>query len=458
MGMPSILEKRLLCTAAEGGDEQTVAALLTGSVPVDARCGRGMSSTHNSRGYIAFGWTALMFACWEGHDAIARLLLSAGASPNRRARWVTPLVLAASHGHPALVRLLLEHGAHPLMRHPKGDIVSALVAAAWGGSLECVRLLLDAGEPPDAADIPIGSEKGVTALMAAITIGHVDMVRLLLSRGADPVLPESRGSCAVDTAIYHANPAVGNWSRQADREMILNILLATKPVLDLRQAAALGNAEVVQELLDAGVDVNDEDTYGDTALWRAVSNGRLEAAGLILERGGQLGRSNQTLLSLAAERGHARMAAYLLDQGWSDIETDGPVALDYAAMNSQADVVRLLLERGVNSNSCDGRPLKWGASRAHAEVLALLLSHGADPNVRDADEATPLIRAMHSYGSWADIAASVAVLLEYGADPILSDRDGRTPLDVAEEQGNEEAADLLRRELVHGTQTTNHQK
>ena len=62
------------------------------------------------------GRAALHYACWNGLEGAAHLLLRAGASaavrtPDRRA---TPLHLAAGMGHAGVVALLLAAGADPL--------------------------------------------------------------------------------------------------------------------------------------------------------------------------------------------------------------------------------------------------------------------------------------------------------------------------------------------------------
>lgn len=53
--------------------------------------------------------------------------------------------------------------------------------AAGAGHVEVVRVLLDAGSPPDQADV-----LGQTPLILAASAGAVDTVALLLSRGANP--------------------------------------------------------------------------------------------------------------------------------------------------------------------------------------------------------------------------------------------------------------------------------
>lgn len=62
------------------------------------------------------GWTALSYACYQGHYEIARQLLDSGAEVDPQesySSWDSPLSLAAGHGHFDLVRLLIAHGANP---------------------------------------------------------------------------------------------------------------------------------------------------------------------------------------------------------------------------------------------------------------------------------------------------------------------------------------------------------
>ena len=61
----------------------------------------------------ASGATALIATCVDGHEAVTRLLLVAGAVVDRKEDtngW-TALMMASRHGHEGAVRLLLEVGA-----------------------------------------------------------------------------------------------------------------------------------------------------------------------------------------------------------------------------------------------------------------------------------------------------------------------------------------------------------
>jgi ankyrin repeat protein len=135
------------------------------------------------------------------------LLLNRGANPNVRVKentlsrtiftmqWffepgATPFVRAAQSSDVALMKLLLAHGADPTLATDFGD--TALTASGGIGwvegvtyerspkeNLEAVRLLLDLGLDPNAAN-----KDGRTPLMAAAHKGRNDVIQLLVDRGA----------------------------------------------------------------------------------------------------------------------------------------------------------------------------------------------------------------------------------------------------------------------------------
>ena len=106
------------------------------------------------------------------------------------------------------------------------------------------------------------------------------------------------------------------------------------------------------------------------------------------------------------------------------------------------DVVKLLLEHDVDPNvkDNDGRTLVLrAAKRGNVDIVKLLLEHGANPNIQENKYGyTPLHYAVKNYR-----VGVARVLLDYGADPTIRDNEGRTPLDIGSDC--EEIIEELRR-------------
>ena len=107
-------------------------------------------------------------------------MLEAGANPNTvDDTGRTPLIMAAESSHEFKVELLLQHNANVNIPELSGGFSPLYVASLWG-SIETVKLLLDAG-----ADVDYQRHNGKTALHAAVEEGRKDCVVALLKAGAD---------------------------------------------------------------------------------------------------------------------------------------------------------------------------------------------------------------------------------------------------------------------------------
>ena len=158
-------------------------------------------------------------------------------------------------------------------------------------------------------------------------------------------------------------------------------LLAHGPELDIFEAAAVGRADRVEQVLDA-------------------DPGRISA--------------------------------------WTE---DGFTPLHLAAFFRRPETARLLVERGAlidvvaRNEQWQVTPLQSAAAAREEETAALLLERGADPNARQRGGFT----ALHAAAQHGD-APFVALLLAHGADPALAADDGRTAADFARDGGHPELA------------------
>lgn len=170
----------------------------------------------------------------EGTDAVARMLVAAGApvdgSPDDRE---TPLITAASYGDAGVARVLIEAGAH-----------------------------IDAAAAEDSGGVP-----GGTALLHAAVFGNTEVVDLLAAAGA-----------RVDGIVEAA--AVGDVEGRLTDETPVE-----ERVRALTMAAAHGRIAVIERLLTAGTDVDAIDAWGYSALRAAAEHGQRESVRVLLAAG-----------------------------------------------------------------------------------------------------------------------------------------------------------------------------
>ncbi len=180
---------------------------------------------------------------------------------------------------------------------PLSDEVSPLHVAARYGSVEAARLLLEAGVNPNVVD-----KQGNTPLM--LVAMHVEdeqvaeaMVLLLLQHGADPARRNYEGKSAAD---YRPMGVVGmllGWNgvlmTRADmRAQLINRLNLHTVTFgggawNLRQALLTEDLEGVQSWIDAGVDVNGVDEFGNAPLLLAVRTGNADMVRLLMRHGAE---------------------------------------------------------------------------------------------------------------------------------------------------------------------------
>lgn len=144
---------------------------------------------------------------------------------------------------------------------------------------------------------------------------------------------------------------------------------------------------------------------------------------------------------------------YVLEKGLVGIGQSGPAAMYFAAMAGKANIIRLLLSRGVPATFrglADWTPLMRAAAAGHSEVVEVLLSTYSDINAVDSRGRSALSLAVGN-GHY-DVAK---LLLECkGIDADQTDCNSTTPLIHAMEGGS---PDMLRLLFAHSDAQVNHQ-
>ncbi|GAB4354567.1 MAG: VIT domain-containing protein [Candidatus Abyssubacteria bacterium] len=120
----------------------------------------------------------------------------------------------------------------------------------------------------------------------------------------------------------------------------------------LHQVTEKGRTDALRNLIATGVDVNEKDKDGRTALMLAALQGHTKIARALLDNGADVNAQDDegyTALMHAAQAGHAAIVKMLLEKG-ADLNLkgkDGKTALVLALENGKTEVVRLLRSAGA---------------------------------------------------------------------------------------------------------------
>ena len=385
---------------------------------VDARDGSGRTPLH----------IAAYFFCTD--PSIAVSLIESGADVNARDHYGrTPLHEAAScsTNDPSIGGILIQSGAVVDSRDQHGD--TPLHNAAWRDrAAVMVRTLIDEG-----ADVRARNWRGRTPLHeAAAKARNPDVVTLLVKAGANVNAQTSRGRTPLNLARTPTMQAtlikVG-----ATRNKIKWLDNST-PL----HRAAQSNAEAVPALIEAGVDVNVRDPYGETPLHFAARNEDPLAAKALVEAGADT--------NARAERGEAPLhrtvspaLASVLIEGGADVNAwnyGGETPLHLAARWCRDPALAtLLLGAGADVHARDtvgATPIHYTAwSSRSVAVRAKLINAGADVQARDWYS-----RTLVHYAAANGDPAVVAQLLEMDLDVNGRDLEGNTPLHLAAKRDN----------------------
>jgi ankyrin repeat protein len=396
------------------------------------------------------GSTPLQWAVADENVAEVKRLLRAGAKVSIANNYgATPMGLAAQQGNTEIIKLLLEVGAD--VESPNADGMTALLAVARTGNVAAAELLLNAGANVDAKE----KFGGQTPLMWASARRHPAMMQLLISKGADVnarstdrnyqrhVTAEGRPK-----SLDSGGLSPLHYAARENCKACVEVLLKNGADIDLPDpdgvspllvAIMNANWDVAKQLIDAGADVRQWDLYGETPLFLAVElRNRLDGGrgsidplnktnGVaivkeLLDRGadpnaqlffkpanlrGATNHKGTTPLIRAANNGDAEMVKLLLERGadatlnMADRQTPIHAVISGRSPEPQAlELIRLLHKAGADVNSValvshheevrGGSALHFAVRKRQKEVIKLLASLGIDMNAVDQDGLTAL--------------------------------------------------------------------
>ncbi len=168
----------------------------------------------------------------------------------------------------------------------------------------------------------------------------------------------------------------------------LSAFLSAAGPAAVADAAMAGDKEGVRALLKKGLDVNEAQGDGTTALHWAAMKGDAELAQMLIYAGANVRATTRlgayTPLYLAAKGGHSGVVAALLAAGADAKVTtsNGTTPLMIAAAAGDTRTITSLVENGADINAMDTSkgetPLMFAAGFNRTEAVKLLLARGAD--------------------------------------------------------------------------------
>jgi ankyrin repeat protein len=382
-----------LSFAAERGNEEVVRLLLDREDVKPDSTGPGESE------YSDDGRSPLSWAAGAGHEHIVRILLARDDVnvDSFDCTGRTPLSWAVEGGHERVVQQLIRGGAEVDAAEPGQETALGQFAAV--GIEEAVKMLLRYG-----ADIEARDGLGCTAMDRALTLGHVSVVQLLLENGARLNVESDEGT-SLHRIVFNSNDKSIRWHMgQKEGGIQPNVtwryeklpgygctLEPTRRIeLSLEDGRTEwawtprgGHKEMIELLLQEGLEIDAKNVEGRTALLAAVIEGHELLVRLLLDKGADINTTDeygQTALHWAASNMNEPMLGIFLENG-ADVTAlcDGGSALHFAASNGQEKMVRMLLAKGAEVDAVDEYQMtasSLAAINGHLELAKLLDERG----------------------------------------------------------------------------------
>jgi hypothetical protein len=213
-------------------------------------------------------------------------------------------------------------------------------------------------------------------LKTTVTTGTLEEVEALLNAGADPNLMGDNGPIVFRPYIYGLKLVEQGGTRIVSQEIVKALLNAgadpkatdRNGITLLTYAAMYDHTDIVNTLIDKGVDQHDMDEALDSAVRRMSRN----------------------------------VLRLLLDAGANPnaINREGQTAFVSSIRHNDLEIIEALLNAGADINARDQDDktaliiaTEWG----YLDIVEALLNAGADINARDQDDKTALIIAIEDH-------------------------------------------------------------
>lgn len=258
------------------------------------------------------------------------------------------LMMASNMGNLDLVKLLIDNGSNPNFKNKLG--ATPLILACESNNhenIDVLKLLIDNG-----ADINSQDHVGDTGLMHASFYYKVFYVQYLINRGANVNIKNNIGDTALSFVAKNQIP-----EKNKDNGAI-----------------------ITSYLINNGADINNENNFGQMPLILSIESGNYKILRVLVENGANI--HNIKALITAVDHKNKKIVYYLLDKGINVNEKDenGNTALIVAVINNFFDMAGILIENNADvnlANMSEETPLKIAKKTQKNSIAEYLILNGA---------------------------------------------------------------------------------
>ena len=361
-------------------------------------------------------------------------------------------VIAAEAGRRDILEYLLQPESMKSEERSKLTINAGLVAALKHRHSETAIYLLDTLQP-DLNDFGEQRSPRFTPLIIAARTSNIEMSKILLQRGADPNYSDDN----LQTPLHNA-------AQVGCLEIVKFLVEKYKPQVDatdrkkytpLHYACRGSHLNVADYLLRHGASAAARTEWGETPLRLAYKRGTLPLVELLMKNPKSDPWQAETtllqpLVELAIQENRLDMLQILFDDAapHGKLNSKGESLLHVAASYYRLDILRWLLQQGMNSNHRDATgktplhhvcicPREAHQPHHHVQTLQCLVQAGADVSLTDDNHMVPLFYAAHGYTDLLEALLNLGVSVN-ARDPL-----GRSALHFASRANNRANVELL---------------
>ncbi len=269
-----------------------------------------------------------------------------------------------------------------LIKEVKKDyLATSLTIAAQKGHLDTVNKLIDLG-------IEINSKDKDNNVKEELKFSYYDIVEILTIQKEHPEMLET-----ILEKLYLKN----------QNESFFTSFIKDYLAISLTIAAQKGYLDIVNKLIDLGIEINSKDKNNCTALMHASFFGNEKVTERLINSKADVNLKNTegstALMMVATKNNRVYISELLLEKMTiDDINTsdnNGNTALIIAANSGNKQMVNTLIKKkGIKINLCnkDGiTALIAAAQKGCTQTVSTLITEGAEVNIKDKDGYTALV-------------------------------------------------------------------